>query len=89
MGILGEKVGRNFDMTGDRHIGGEKVPCEKGCIAQIKSTKKVKHFTIIGITNLIGEPICCILIIEVKEEPIDIRASIDFYKEKFGYKRDG
>ena len=27
MGILGEKVGGNFDMTGDRHIGGKKVPC--------------------------------------------------------------
>ena len=54
-------------MTGDGHICGEKVICDKGCIAKIKATKKAKHFTFIGITNLLGEPICCILIIEGKE----------------------
>ena len=44
-------------MTGDGHISGETVIGEKGCIAK-KSIKKEKHFTVIGITNLPGEPIC-------------------------------
>ena len=53
-------------MTGDGHIGGDRVICDKGCIAQRKTTKIAKHFTDIGVTNLLGKPICCILIIEGK-----------------------
>ena len=63
MVLLGDEVGVYIDMAGDAHIEGEKLLCEKGCIAQIKATKKAKHFTVIGITNLLGEPICCIVII--------------------------
>ena len=54
-------------MTGDGHIGVEKATCEKICIAIIKLTEKQKHFTVIGLKNLLGEPICCILIVEGKE----------------------
>ena len=64
-------------MAGNEHIGGEKMICEKICIAQIKA-KKAKHFTVIGLTNLLGEPIFCIVIIGGKEEPFDIRIIIDF-----------
>ena len=66
MVIIGDEVGGNLDITGDVHIGGEKLIFEKGCISQIKSTIKAKHFTVIGITNLLGEYICCIVIIEGK-----------------------
>ena len=54
-------------MTGYGDIGAEKAICEKICIAQIKATKKQKQLTVIGIKNLLGEPICCILIVEGKE----------------------
>ena len=47
MGLFGNKVGVNLDMTDDGHIGGDKLLCEKGCISQIKSTRKAKHFTVI------------------------------------------
>ena len=63
MVIIGDEFGGNLDMTGDGHIGGEKFLCEKGCIAQRKATKKSKHFTILGLTNLLGEPIFCIVTI--------------------------
>ena len=61
--LLGDEFGSNHDMTGDGCIGGEKLICDKGCISQRKATRKVEHFTVIGITNLLGEPICCIVII--------------------------
>ena len=57
MVLLDEKSGGNIYMTYDGYIGGEKVICDKVCIAKIKSTIKSKHFTFIGITNLLGEPI--------------------------------
>ena len=53
-------------MNGDGHIGEYRVICEKGCIAQRKTTKIAKHFTVIGIKNLLGEPIFCIVINEGK-----------------------
>ena len=53
MVLLGEKVSGNIYMTGNGHIGGEKVLFEKGCISQRKSTEKVKHFTAMGLTNLL------------------------------------
>ena len=49
-----------------------------------KWTKKAKHFTVIGLTNLLGENIYHILTIDGKEELFDIRAGIGFYKEKVG-----
>ena len=54
-------------MTVYGHKGVEKEICETICIAQIKATTKQKHLTVIGLKNLLGEPICCILIVEGKE----------------------
>ena len=87
--IIGDEVGGNPSITGDVHIGGEKFICKKGCIAQRKATKKSKHFTVIGLTNLLGEPICCIVIVEGKERLFDIRDVNDLSKEKVGYESDG
>ena len=89
MVLLGDEVGANLDMTGDGHLEGEKIVCEKGCISQRKVTRKSKCFTFIGITNLLGEPICCFLIIEGKEQVFDIWAGIDLSKEKFVDDSDG
>ena len=80
MVLLGNEVGGNFDMNGDGHIGGEKFICEKGCISQRKEKRKNKHFTVIGIAKLLGEPIFCIVIIEGKGQFFDIPAGIDLSK---------
>ena len=39
-------------------------------------------FTVIGLKNLLGEPIRCFLIIKREEKWFDIWAGIDLYKEK-------
>ena len=66
MVLLGDEFGGNIDMIGDGNIVGEKLICDKDCIAQNKETRKMKHFTVIWLTNLLGKPICCIAIIECK-----------------------
>ena len=76
-------------MTGDGHIVGEKLLCEKGCVSQRKETIKAKHFTVIRFTNLLGEHICCIIISEGKEQLVDIWVGIDLSKDKVGYESDG
>ena len=45
---LGDEVRGDLDINGDGHIG-EKLFCDKCCIAEIKSTRKAKHFTFIGL----------------------------------------
>ena len=57
MVLLGDEVGANLDITGDGHIVGDKFLCEKGFISQRKETIKAKRFKVIGLTNLLGEPI--------------------------------
>ena len=42
-------------MIGDGHIVGEKLIRDKDCIAQRKETRRMKHFTVIWLTNLLGE----------------------------------
>ena len=65
--IIVDEVGYNIDMTGDGHIGGEKFISKKGLFPKEKQQDK-QNITFNGFTNLIGEPICCIVIIEDKKK---------------------
>ena len=49
MVLLGDEVGVYIDMAGDGHIEGEKLLYEKGCIAQIKATKKRNISQLLGL----------------------------------------
>ena len=49
----------------------------------------MKHFTVIGITNLLAEHICFIVIIEGKKQLFDIQDGIDLSKYKVGYESYG
>ena len=53
--------------AGTTNIGGDKVNCEKCCIPQRQATKKAKRFTVIGLKNLLGETLFCIVIIKGKK----------------------
>ena len=79
MVLLGDEVWGNLDMTGDGHIGSEKLFFDKGFISKIKAARKEKNFTVIDLTKLLGEPICCIVIIEGKGF-FDIYTGIDLFK---------
>ena len=89
MVLLVDGVGANIDTTGDGHIGGDKSPCEKGCIAQIKTTRKSKHFTVIGLINLLGEPILFLCNHWRQIAFFYIWAGIDLSKDKFGDESGG
>ena len=89
MVLLGYEVGANIDMTGDGNIGGDKFLCRKVCNVQRTATRNERHFTVIGLTNLLDEPIFFILVAEGKEYWFDIRSRIDLSKEKIGDEGDG
>ena len=60
--VVLDEVGGNINMKGDGHIGGEKYLCEPGVIPQQKASRADKHFTLLGLTLLTGEPLMCVVI---------------------------
>ena len=58
------------------------------CLYCTKKSDLTQHFTVIGITKLLGGPMCCVLIIEDKEELFDIIYRIIFSREKVGDESD-
>ena len=49
MVLLGYEVGANLDMTGDGHIGGDKLLCRKVCTVQRTATRKEKITQLLGL----------------------------------------
>ena len=62
-----EKVGANTSQKGDGAVGGEKYMPEKGITTKEKFCTKCKHWTLLGLTNLDGTPVMCIVILAGKE----------------------
>ena len=67
MCLVRDEVGGNINMTGDGHQGGQLLLCPKGTIPQQKISTRDKHFTLMGLTLLSGDPVMCILIIAGKK----------------------
>ena len=67
MCVVGDEVGGNLNMSGDGHIGGTLLLCEKNCVPQQKTSTRDKHFTLIPLTLLTGKPLMCIIIIAGKK----------------------
>ena len=83
MVLIGDESKGNLDRNVDGHIVGEKFLCEKGCIAKIKATRKEKHFTVIGLKNLLVEPICCIVIVGGKGHFLILGLALIYLRRKW------
>jgi hypothetical protein len=85
--LCADEVGCNTCMRGDGHVGGAKKICERGCVPYKLIGKKDKHFTCLGFTNFLGEPILCVVIVTGKEYNFTIEGGIDCNMEMIGYTR--
>ena len=74
--LLADEVGCNTCQKGDGHVGGKRLVCQKGCVPYKVTGKKDKHFTVMGFTNLAGEPILCVILITGKEDNFLVRTGI-------------
>ena len=88
MCLVGDEVGGNISMKGDGHAGGKLYLCEKGQIPQQKTSSKDKHFTLMGLTNLKGEPVMCILVIAGKKPKAMVEMGIDSFQDMIGLETD-
>jgi len=76
--IVGDEVGGNTSQKGDGHVGGKRFVGPKHCVSQLKSSKKDKKFTVVGLTALTGEPVMCVIIIEGTTRQVEVELGIDY-----------
>ena len=84
MCIVMDEVGGNTSQKGDGHIGGELLVCGKGMIPQKKINTKDKHFTLLGLTSLAGDPVMCVIIFAGLREQAVIETGMDVFAQQEG-----
>ena len=84
MCIVMDEVGGNTSQKGDGHIGGELLICAKGMEPQKKINVKDKHFTLLGLTALNGDPVMCVIIFAGKREQAVVETGMDVFAEEEG-----
>ena len=57
-----DEVGGNISQKGDGAMGGELFLYKKGKTPQQKISTKDKHYTVLGLTNLEGKAVMCVVI---------------------------
>ncbi len=62
-----DEVGCNTSQKSDGNVGGQKFVVEKKKRGLIRSSYQDCHFTVLGFTNALGEPVCCVIIIAAAE----------------------
>jgi hypothetical protein len=88
MCLVADEVSANTCQRGDGHPGGQKKLCERGSVLYQQIGKKDKHFTCLGFTNLLGDPVLCVIIVTGKEYSFAIESGIDYDVDPIGNVED-
>lgn len=84
-----DEVGANLNQKDyGQHVGGQKFICEVGSVSQLKISTKDRHFTLLGFTNLKGEPVMCLLILAGIEQKFEVETGIDLTALTYGDVKD-
>ena len=79
-----DEVGSNTSMKSGGSVAGEKLLVTKGTEPQQRISTKDKHFTVLGLTALNGEPALCVIIFSGKQPNMDVESGIDIMAEVNG-----
>ena len=88
MCVVANEVGGNMSQKGDVLVGGELMLTEPGQVSQRNISTKYKHYTLLGLTLLIGEPLMCVLIMAGDNPKPEVETGIDFFAEQIGASTD-
>ena len=77
MGIVLDECGCNISREGDGNDGGESFLAGKKDKAYKSTTSKHCHFTVIGVTQLDGNPLMCVVIVSGKNHDILVELGVD------------
>ena len=78
------KWGGDISQKGDGNKGGEKYITGKGMVPQLKSNAKDKHYTVLELTALSGDPVMCVVIFAGTRENRLWETGIDSFAETEG-----
>ena len=81
--LVADELGGNLSQKGDGNLGGEKLMCEAGTVPRQRSCTNDRHFTVLGFTNLLGEPVMCCVIIKGVNRNTAVETGLDFTKQLF------
>ena len=84
MCIVMDEVGGNISQKGDGNKGGERYITGKGMVPQLKSNSKDKHYTVLGLTAISGDPVMCVVIFTGTRENRLWETGIDAFAETEG-----
>ena len=73
-----DEVGCNLSQEGDNAIGGSKFVTGKDDQAYNQASIRDSHFTCLGITNLEGETVLCVILFTGKKRNIMVETGIDW-----------
>lgn len=76
--LVGDEVVSNTSQQGDGHVGGRRYVVQCGYIPRQKASKKDRKFTVISLTNLKGEPVMCVVIIEGTARQLEVELGVDY-----------
>ena len=88
MCVVADEVGGNTSQKDDGKIGGERWLCELGTIPQRKISTKNKHYTVLGLTLLNGQPLMCVVIMAGERPKAQVESGIDFFADAIGSVND-
>jgi hypothetical protein len=72
-----DKVGNNTNMKDNGHVGGERLLKGKGQMAEVTAATSEAHFTVLGFTATMGEPVMCVTIFAASELTQELQLGID------------
>ena len=79
-----DEVGGNISQKGDGNIGGQLQLCENGKTPQEKISTKDKHYTVLGVTNLDGEAVMCVVILAGVDRIPLVETGLDLFAPVVG-----
>ena len=79
-----DDVGGNINQIGNENVGGQLQMCEVVTTLQQKVNSRDKHYTLLGITALTGEPVMCIVIFSGKRHNPLWETGLDLEAETIG-----
>ena len=84
MFLVMDEVGSDTSQKGGGAVGGEKIVCGRGTSPKEKCSSKSKHWTLIGLTSLSGDPVMCICIFSGLNRIPLVETGMDIFAETVG-----
>ena len=81
MCLVMDEVGNSTSQKGDGAVGGEKFVCAKGTAPKEITNTKDKHWTLIGLTALSGEPVMCVIIFAGEQPSTLLETGMDVFAD--------